>query len=497
MDNGLKMRMDILRGAADQQIIKPLRTHGWNAEISSEHGVGEYLIIRATRQEVENKVALLYSSATDNRHYRRMAEEVSHIFTNGALYMVESFAYGIDIPVTPIEDFFPVMAQWNRQIAPSSEKKTYKPVTKSSRRITAENPLDGVWAHLNQLASVKLSEKLIWRRASSEGVELQQDQILTKSLGVAFCIRSATDYFRGMPHESTNKRVLSLYYGCLALASAEMLASPNGCVDLDQVEGMTRFGHGLFTLPSTSGSLGDLVVGVLASGFFPQWMHSLGHDVGSYPKSKPKSPSDLQKLAPTMHTTLGALLASLPEVSDILDQVYALEPSWLSAVIDHESSAPLVRRRTGSTYVHFFDQSKKIERNRLETAPWPIAELTLVKTERDGTCYRARVDHPDCEYWHQALPLHRSPFFEGSTLILPVLSDVVEHRAISMSVLYALSILVRYMPSAWRRVEGGDWDENLALMKTSLNMMERMLPQQFLESITGERIASRLPGGLF
>ena len=127
MDNGLKMRMDILRGAADQQILKPLRSHGWNVEISSEYGIGEYLIIRATKNETEHKVALLYSSATDNKHYRKIAEEVSHIFTNGALYMPESFAYGIDIPVTPIDHFFPVMAQWNKQVSPSSATKSYKP----------------------------------------------------------------------------------------------------------------------------------------------------------------------------------------------------------------------------------------------------------------------------------------------------------------------------------------------------------------------------------
>jgi hypothetical protein len=64
-----------------------------------------------------------------------------------------------------------------------------------------------------------------------------------------------------------------------------------------------------------------------------------------------------------------------------------------------------------------------------------------------------------------------------------------------MVTLYALSILVRYMPSAWRRVEGGDWDEHLSLVKSALGVFERLLPEQFLESIIGERIHASQPGG--
>ena len=61
-------------------------------------------------------------------------------------------------------------------------------------------------------------------------------------------------------------------------------------------------------------------------------------------------------------------------------------------------------------------------------------------------------------------------------------------------VLYALSILARYMPSAWQRIEGGDEDHYLALVKAALAVWERVLPEQFLESITGERFIPRSPG---
>ena len=84
-------------------------------------------------------------------------------------------------------------------------------------------------------------------------------------------------YVVSTPRDALNRRVLGLYYGTMALTQAEMLASPSGPIDLDQVEGMTRHGHGLYALAMPQGGFADLRVGVLASGFFPQWMKFLFH----------------------------------------------------------------------------------------------------------------------------------------------------------------------------------------------------------------------------
>jgi hypothetical protein len=53
------------------------------------------------------------------------------------------------------------------------------------------------------------------------------------------------------------------------------------------------------------------------------------------------------------------------------------------------------------------------------------------------------------------------------------------------------------MPSSWRRVEGGDWDEYLALIENAVAVFERLLPEQFLESIIGERVVVSQPGSFF
>jgi hypothetical protein len=48
--------------------------------------------------------------------------------------------------------------------------------------------------------------------------------------------------------------------------------------------------------------------------------------------------------------------------------------------------------------------------------------------------------------------------------------------------------MARYMPSAWRRIEDGDENQYLALVKAALSVWERLLPEEFLESIAGEQV---------
>jgi hypothetical protein len=69
-----------------------------------------------------------------------------------------------------------------------------------------------------------------------------------------------------------------------------------------------------------------------------------------------------------------------------------------------------------------------------------------------------------------------------------------QYRTIAAAALYALSIMVRYMPSAWRRIEGGDEDQYLALVTEALAVWERILPEQFLASIADEAIHTTQPG---
>ena len=167
---------------------------------------------------------------------------------------------------------------------------------------------------------------------------------------------------------------------------------------------------------------------------------------------------------------------------------------------DQQSNAQRVpseagAKRVGSTYGLFLDRSGKVPIEMLENAGWPLAEIREAKDhEGRRTAFRARVDHTGHDLWWTVLPTHSSPFRNSPSLIFPTLGGAREYRTIAAVTLYALSIMVRYLPSAWRRIEGGDEDQYLALVRTALAVWERLLPQHFLESVAGETVRAVQPG---
>ena len=450
------------------------------------------------------RIAAIYSSSGISKSENgALSNRVQRIFFNGQLYMPESFASGATVPVEPLGDFFPYLVDLNKQVEPDRSPPVMPRRPASVRRLTAENPVKAILARLQQFTSATLAARLVERRAATEEFVLASDTIEAKATGIAFSMRSALDYLLATPREALIKRVLGLYYGTIALAQAEMLASPSGPLDLDQVEGMTKRGHGLYALAGPEGGFADLRVGVLRTGFLPQWMNFLGHDTSCYPKRKPNSAADLDNIRAGMACSLRDLFASMPETDDLFAEVFGGPPGWVSVAYDDEGNARgatalnATPRKASSTYGLFLDRSGEVSIDSLKNSGWPLAEILRVN-DHDGTglAFRARVDHAGHDIWWTALPTHSSPFRTGATLLFPTLGGLREYRTIAAVTLYALSIMARYLPSAWRRVEGGDEDQYLALVQASLTVWERLLPEHFLESIAGETVHTAQPGTL-
>lgn len=387
----------------------------------------------------------------------------------------------------------------NKQVEPDCSLPVKQPASSTILRIKDENPLDGVLSRLQQFTSVSLAHKLVERRARSENVVLAPEQIASKAAGIAYSMRNALDYITFFPGDKLNKRILGLYYGVIAFAFAEMLASPRGPCDLDEVEGMTKQGHGLFTVSGPDGGFANLRVGVLATGFLPQWLTFLGHDTGTFPKQKPRSVGDLETQQQGMNCTLEHLFSSMPEIDDLFAEVFGSAPNWIIPVYDNASNASSHFNRTGkkadSTYGLFIDRSGLIADSTLVTAGWPLAEVQRVEDfDEPGNAFRARIDHAGHAIWWDVLPTHLSPFGHRTTMLFPTVGGINQYRTIAATTLYALSIMVRYMPSAWRRIEGGDEDQYLALVKAALSVWGRVLPEQFLQSIAGDKVVTAQPG---
>ncbi len=498
-------RLTTLRREVDQKVLEPFRTHGWSARIVQEIDGHDCIEVAAERGAVATRIAVLYSSsAISKSEYGTLSNRVQRIFFRGQPYMPEAFASGATVPVEPLGDFFPYLVDLNKQVEPERSPPVMPRRPESVRRLTAENPVEAIFARLQQFTSATLAEKLVKRRAATERILLQSDTIKTKASGIAWSMRSALDYLDTTPREPLVKRVLGLYYGTIALAQAEMLASPSGPLDLDKVEGMTKQGHGLYALEGPEGGFADLRVGVLRTGFLRQWTKFLGHDTSGYPKSRPKSVADLDNIPVGMTCSLRDLFASMPEIDDLFAEVFGGPPGWVSVANDYETNAKwntalnATPRKASSTYAQFLDRSGEVSIERLKSSGWPLAEICRADDhDRTGTVFRARVDHPGHETFWAALPTHSSPFRTGSTLLFPTLGGLREYRTIAAVTLYALSIMARYLPSAWRRVEGGDEDQYFALVQAALSVWERLLPEHFLESIAGETVHTAQPGSFF
>ena len=496
-------RLGNLRREVEQSVLKPFRSHGWLADIVCEVDRHDCIEVAAERGAVLSRIAVLYSSSgISNASYRELSNRVDRIFFCGQPYMLDSFARGVSVPVEPLGDFFLYLVDLNKQVEPDRSPRAIPRRTTTVRRITAENPLEAVIARLRQFTSKKLAVKLVGRRAEIEGIILPPEAIATKATGIAYLMRGALDYIISTPRDALNRRVLGLYYGTMALAQAEMLASPSGSIDLDEVEGMTSHGHGLYAMSAPDNGFEDFCVGVLANGFLPHWMNLLGHDTSDYPRRRPRSAGELEAVPTGMVCSLQDLFASMPEIDDLFAEVFGGPPGWITVAYDQEANArrPLLNataRKTNSTYGLFLDRSGKVPADSLKNAGWPLAEIRQeTGDDGTGTVFRARVDHAGHDLWWTVLPTHSSPFRNSPTLLFPTVGGLREYRVIAAVTLYALSIMARYMPSAWRRVEGGDEDQYLALVQESLAVWERLLPEHFLQSIAGETVHTAQPGSL-
>lgn len=507
-DFGWKMRSDILKSAAENQILDPLRRHGWTAAIERIEQAGEYIVVAASRNGLTRKAALLYSSATDNAVYKLLETEVDTTFFNGQPYHIEQYAFGLTRPVFAIADFHLRMLEWNRasvpdKLAPVDETvKTTPPMIPSirERRLVSESPIDSIWSRLARLQSTKLARKAIVERAEAEGIGLEGQAATLKGDGVSYAIRNASDYFTLKNTSNVSQRVLNLYYGCVSFAFAEMLAAPTGPMELSRIEDITKQGHGLWTLEGPEDGFGNIAVGPLTTGLFSSWTQSFCKGPLLNSAKKPRHQSDLLSAPAGSWATLEQLFARIPEVGDLFEDIFTGPPAWITPAYDpmNNKMSGLFgsNERATTSYVTMIDDSGRMSADRIAEFPGPIREITAVPSGTRAGHFRAAIDHPDVDLWWKVLEMHHSPF-ERNALILPLFGGIQEYRAICVTILYVLSILVRYRVSLWRRIQEGDLDNLRALIETFLTVVERMMPEQFLCSITRERISIHLPGSFF
>jgi hypothetical protein len=118
-DNGVLLRKAILSDDCIKDLVRPLRDAGWKVEVGEPDERALYVTVVATADDERFGAALLYSCATDNNIYRKLAETSDVILYRGAPYNQQQYAYGINLHVGPVTGWQPPVAPNRKHVRQS------------------------------------------------------------------------------------------------------------------------------------------------------------------------------------------------------------------------------------------------------------------------------------------------------------------------------------------------------------------------------------------
>ena len=496
-DYGKSARMANLERDFNTRVATLATNLGWSVEITARENYGEYLLATFRKDETVKSLSLMYSQATDHKVYDRLDGIVDACLINGmgginAKY--SSFSRNFTKPLLSIGDVLEVIKEWDVENAGVTDKTFVKKqiVVNEEKsisdiiRISGENPSEQVWTMLKMLRSAQVCKKVI----TSRNTKLPSEQIESKSMGLAFLIQNACEYFESANEQNTTQRLLSLYYGTLAFMEADMLINSPMYSGLNEIEKITTGGHGLYTFdcPDVDQGLDNFFVGVLGRnrGIFPAWLEVQGINIDNFPTKKDKIKGDYS-------FRLDDVLFRIPEISTIMEIISDdYKPGFLTPhfPIELNKSGGLwgnsYASKVNGSYIILFDKSQKSTIDIAKTLIGSFAHIENYESKDFPVAYRAFLLH-DTKYWWESLNIHRSSSCR-SALLSPLNGCGDSWETYAIMILYAISIIVRYRPNLWRRIESGEWDKYLPVFLSFSLIAEKVLPHIFFEKIYGQKL---------
>lgn len=491
-------------------------TLGWKlSELRSDthHSYLVYKVEKENKQaSVIHKFALLYSQSTDTSVYRSLENEVECILINGITFdSNNSFSRNCQIPVIPESEFLYVITDWNMDfldvpliddISSVTDEITDSQRQKSSGNpdvihIIEENPLEQIYTQLRALTSQTVARKAVELHAHNQKINLDNEIIESKAKGVSYLVQNAIDYYDSASTENMTQRMLNLYYGTIALMEAEMLIYGEQYKELAEIEQVTKNGHGMATFGNAESGLNDFYVGIINKGLFQAWLSHRNVDVSKFPDSKKKAENSEWSIS------INELLYCIPELENILLEVDKdFVPGYLFPSYDTFfnntmpfSDKTFYQRKYHGSYVNMIDLTGCADENLVHEIR---GNFTLIGSYEDSISHskgwRVFVHHKAGRHHFEEYNTHKG--FSASVIIKPVFGITNDWEVYAVMILYALSIIVRYMPNLWARISHGDLDRYKAVFYQFSRVAERELTQVFLEKMTGKKVVIRHPQGI-
>lgn len=343
-------------------------------------------------------------------------------------------------------------------------------------RIPTDNPIRHIWNRIDILASISGAENYLNNKAMSASLDIDKELIKLKALGLAYCIRTAREYFQTPIEGHITSACLSYYYGTFSLLKALLISEITNSVTLETIENFTLFGHGL-------GAVEDDKVGfphseylmVLSNGFFNKFLDINGYDTKQIYVSKrikslkdQISDDDRSKLIPLVD-----ILSRIPEIKGIYVDLFKDQPNLLNMDFylqpDKSETDLSVPIYPNSLYLS--------EKHILDILDLP-KDFVFSREDRYGEeIFRSNI-HRD---YLEGKSNYRS-VMSYDCYVKPILgiNDVL---LIDFMLLYELSIWVRYRPALWREIIDGKHDMYRPLFTNFLISVERIIPNIVLNRL--------------
>lgn len=351
----------------------------------------------------------------------------------------------------------------------------------AKERIFTETPKSAIWDRIDILTTLNGAKKQLESSCQSYQTEIDENLLVNKAKGVAFCIRSARELFKQSDSKNLTPSLTSLYYGTYNLLSALLIGDVRNTLTLENIEEFSKNGgHGLKTIynSNTENLENNEFIYCCNNGFYKELLSNLNYDVSAIAMSKNfRKTVDIPKEENHKLISLKDLLSRIPELKNIYIEIFKEQPNYLNYY-----SSKLYGNDKGFIKV---DVSEFQNTYYLKTED--INDILNIPVEY---IFEYKKDRPDSilkeQYCLDKLPnellpdkpRYDSPIAANCT-IKPILT-VDEPLLLYFKLLYILSIWTRYRPNLWREVTEGKYDEFRSLFGIFADASERIIPNEFL-----------------
>ena len=360
----------------------------------------------------------------------------------------------------------------------------------SGKRIYSESPIRDMWNYLSVLSSetaaLSFIRSKLGRNEGSYGLE--ENLLHEKARGIAFCIAQAKEYFQEFPERNLTTSALLYYYGTFSLFAALLLANASNYLTLAEVESFSKSGHGLdnFDMSGDAVSLDQRLlkqrVYLRKQGFLFHFLKDCGTDVTAYAFQK-KLGGNLEwtEEEKAKSVSLWDLVARIPELRPIYDEIFDRPPLYFEFTLisraHNGEQLPSVR-----FYLH--PNSKHLSKDGIKDVIPFLRQCSFTSEgnfDKEDACFVAELNDEQAQKM-RALNLYSSTM-TTEVRIKPLLETIEDPLVFHFTLLYLISILVRYKPNVWREILSGTLDKYRALIAQYLRVVERVVPNLVLEKL--------------